>query len=343
MNKQIIIGLTLMSLMAAGCSENDSPAADEGQVQAVFKIESRADGTETLTDECLRMFIADRRQEHDNTEALHCGEDWRIDLTTNSYELSGMTAQWYKFAFVSVPNCAEVDGDGKFLFTVAEEADEKTCDFNELAINYAPVLKAQVTEAQQKESNRTSVDKLDVWRAVMNRWLQPDQVLTEKVTMQRLTGRLELNLGIPEDQFRAEVASIAVTLNGVPQKFLIHDEDEGQIITENNTESYTFAYTYIPWDEGSDYVVTLALPPHEVQAALVVNYKDAGNNPQEVYQIMDSNKEAVSIKANTKTTILFNGMETGEFEVRYAGFNEKAVIDVDDEWNGWSEQTDGGE
>lgn len=330
-----------MSLMAAGCSENDSPAADERQVQAVFKIESRADGTETLTDECLRMFIADRRQEHDNTEALHCGEDWRIDLTTNSYELSGMTAQWYKFAFVSVPNCAGVDG--KSLFTVAEEADEKTCDFNKLAIDYAPVLKAQVTEAQQKESNRTSVDKLDVWRAVMNRWLQPDPdvVLTEDVTMQRLTGRLELNLGIPEDQFRAKVDSIAVTLNGVPQKFLIHDENEGKIITQS-TQSYTFTYKDIPWDEGSDYVVTLALPPHKVQAALVVTYKD-DLIQQEVYRIMDSNKEAVSIKANTKTTILFNGMETGEFEVRYAGFNEKAVIDVEDEWNGWSEQTDGGE
>ena len=334
MNKQIIIGLTLMSLMAVGCSKNDSPATDEGQVQAVFKIESRADGTETLADECLRMFIADRRQEHDNTEALHCGEDWRIDLNTNSYELSGMTAQWYKFAFVSVPNCAGVDG--KSLFTVAEGADEKTCDFNELAIDYAPVL-----EAQQTESNRTSVDKLEVWRAVMNRWLQPDQVLTENVTMQRLTGRLELNLGIPEDQFRAEVASIAVTLNGVPQKFLIHDEDEGQIITEN-AQNYTFTYTEIPWNTRQDYVVTLALPPHEVQAALVVTYKD-GSIQQEVYPIVDSNKETVSIKANTKTTILFNGMETGEFEVRYAGFNENAVIDVDDEWNGWPEQTDGGE
>lgn len=324
-----------MSLMAAGCSENDSPAADERQVQAVFKIESRADGTETLTDECLRMFIADRRQEHDNTEALHCGEDWRIDLTTNSYELSGMTAQWYKFAFVSVPNCAGVDG--KSLFTVAEEADEKTCDFNKLAIDYAPVL-----VAQQTESNRTSVDKLDVWRAVMNRWLQPDEVLTEKVTMQRLTGRLELNLGKPEDQFRAEVASIEMTLNRVPQKFLIHDEDEGQIITQS-TRSYTFTYENIPWGEGDDYVVTLALPPHEVQAALVVTYKDAENNPQEVYQIVDSNKEAVSIKANTKTTILFNGMETGEFEVRYAGFDGSSIGVADDDWNGWPDNTDGGQ
>lgn len=325
-----------MSLMAAGCSNNDSPAADERQVQAVFKIESRADGTETLTDECLRMFIADRRQEHDNTEALHCGEDWRIDLNTNRYELSGMTAQWYKFAFVSVPDLEGIV-NGKSLFTVANGADKNTCDFNELAIDYAPML-----VAQQKESNRTFVDKLDVWRAVMNRWLQPDVVLAEDVTMQRLTGRLELNLGIPEDQFRAEVDSIAVTLNGVPQKFLIHDENEGKIITRS-TKSYTFTYKDIPWDEGSDYVVTLALPPHEVQAALlVVTYTNSSIQP-EVYQIVDSNKEAVSIKANTKTTILFNGMETGEFEVRYAGFNEKAVIDVDDEWNGWSEQTDGGE
>lgn len=336
MNKQIIIGLTLMSLMAAGCSENDSPAADEGQVQAVFKIESRADGTETLTDECLRMFIADRRQEHDNTEALHCGEDWRIDLNTNSYELSGMTAQWYKFAFVSVPDLEGIV-NGKSLFTVAEGADEKTCDFNKLAIDYAPVL-----VAQQTESNRTSVDKLDVWRAVMNRWLQPDVVLTEDVTMQRLTGRLVLNMGIPEDQFRAEVASIEVTLNRVPQKFLIHDEDEGQIITQS-TQSYTFTYTDIPWDGGSDYVVTLALPPHEVQAALVVNYKDAGNNPQEVYQIVDSHKEAVSIKANTRTTILFNGMETGEFEVRYAGFDGSSIGVADDDWNGWQDNTDGGQ
>lgn len=326
-----------MSLMAAGCSENDSPAADEGQVQAVFKIESRADGTETLTDECLRMFIADRRQEHDNTEALHCGEDWRIDLTTNSYELSGMTAQWYKFAFVSVPNCAGVDG--KSLFTVAEGADEKTCDFNELAIDYAPVL-----VAQQKESNRTSVDKLDVWRAVMNRWLQPDVVLREDVTMQRLTGRLELNLGIPKDQFRAEVDSIAVTLNGVPQKFLIHDENEGKIITRS-TKSYTFTYKDIPWNKGGNYVVTLALPPHEVQqAVLVVNYTDAENNPQEVYRIVDSNKEAVSIKANTKTTILFNGMETGEFEVRYAGFDGSEIGVAEDNWNGgWPDNTDGGQ
>ena len=134
--------------------------------------------------------------------------------------------------------------------------------FNKLAIDYAPVLKVQVTEAKQPESKRTSVDKLDVWRAVMNRWLQPDQVLRDTVTMQRLTGRLELNLGIPKDQFRAEVDSIAVTLNGVPQKFLIHDENEGKIITQStqSTQSYTFTYKDILWNKGGNYVVTLALP-----------------------------------------------------------------------------------
>ena len=65
---------------------------------------------------------------------------------------------------------------------------------------------------------------------------------------------------------------------------------------------------------------------------------------QEVYRIVDSNKEAVSIKANTKTTILFNGMETGEFEVRYAGFDGSEIGVAEDNWNGgWPDNTDGGQ
>ena len=53
-----------------------------------------------------------------------------------------------------------------------------------------------------------------------------------------------MNLGIPKDQFRAEVDSIAVTLNGVPQKFLIHDENEGKIITPEYPE-YAELYVYL--------------------------------------------------------------------------------------------------
>lgn len=43
----------------------------------------------------------------------------------------------------------------------------------------------------------------------------------------------------------------------------------------------------------------------------------------------------IQVKKNVRTTVLFNGLTTGQFEVRYAGFNTDAVIDVDDdEWNG---------
>ena len=43
----------------------------------------------------------------------------------------------------------------------------------------------------------------------------------------------------------------------------------------------------------------------------------------------------IQVKKNVRTTVLFNGLTTGQFEVRYAGFNTNAVIDVDDdEWNG---------
>ena len=43
----------------------------------------------------------------------------------------------------------------------------------------------------------------------------------------------------------------------------------------------------------------------------------------------------IEIKPNVKTTVYFNGMENGEFEVRYAGF-EDTSIDVDTDWNGWN-------
>ena len=45
--------------------------------------------------------------------------------------------------------------------------------------------------------------------------------------------------------------------------------------------------------------------------------------------------QSIEIKPNVKTTVYFNGMENGEFEVRYAGF-EDTSIDVDTDWNGWN-------
>ncbi len=46
----------------------------------------------------------------------------------------------------------------------------------------------------------------------------------------------------------------------------------------------------------------------------------------------------VEVRKNRVTTVLYNGMQKNEFEVRYAGFaaGGDSQVDVDDdEWNGW--------
>ena len=64
----------------------------------------------------------------------------------------------------------------------------------------------------------------------------------------------------------------------------------------------------------------------------------AGEEVKEAIVLQDINKgidRGIQVKKNVRTTVLFNGLTTGQFEVRYAGFNTDAVIDVDgDEWDG---------
>ena len=61
-----------------------------------------------------------------------------------------------------------------------------------------------------------------------------------------------------------------------------------------------------------------------------------------LYVTMGDGNTRIQIRPNTRTTVLFNGMTSEEFEVRYAGFAENseatddAMIDVDSDWNGWS-------
>ena len=47
--------------------------------------------------------------------------------------------------------------------------------------------------------------------------------------------------------------------------------------------------------------------------------------------------DAIEIKKNTRTIVLFNGKDKKKFEVRYAGFADgnDATVDVDDDaWDG---------
>ena len=185
--KYIGIWAALVGLSA--CESEELPRENTEAPCAVFHIESRAGAA--LQEEALRLFIADRREEHQLNEALHCGKEDRIDLKENTYSIEKMVAQWYKFAFISVPDFANDETDGTKMFTVAKDASPETCDFNQLVVDYAPILKRQKTVP-----GAATTEDLHVWRAVKDRWLKPDTTLTENVTLDRVTGELVLNLSL---------------------------------------------------------------------------------------------------------------------------------------------------
>ena len=176
--KYIGIWAALVGLSA--CESEELPQGNTEAPCAVFHIESRAG--ETLKEEALRLFIADRREEHQLNEALHCGLNDRIDLKENTYSIEKIVAQWYKFAFISVPDFATDETDGTKMFTVAKDASPETCDFNQLVVDYAPIL-----EHQKTNPGAATKEDLHVWRAVKDRWLKPDTTLTENVTLDRVT------------------------------------------------------------------------------------------------------------------------------------------------------------
>lgn len=333
--KYIGIWAALVGLSA--CESEDLSQGNTEAPRAVFHIESRAGAA--LQEEALRLFIADRREEHHLDEALHCGLNDRIDLKENTYAIENRLAQWYKFAFVSVPDFADDETDGTKMFTVAKDAAPGTCDYNQLVVNYAPILEHQKKNAVAAAPENLKKD-LHVWRAVKDRWLKPDTTLTEKVILDRVTGELVLNMGIPEDQFRKKVTAMEVYLYDVPQKIFIADDSEGKVYTQEPGE-YTFTFKNIPWNEGKDYIMTLALPPHAINGWVLVNYSNpddpgAGKQDVEVFRIGQGEGQKVEIKPDTRTTVLFNGIASGSYEVRYAGFPNSGIGVAPDDWNGWN-------
>jgi hypothetical protein len=101
-------------------------------------------------------------------------------------------------------------------------------------------------------------------------------------------------------------------------------------------------------DEGETPVVTderrlyyLAVQAFDAKGT-TIPFKDIEGKTKDIAVIQDINNENgmidrnILIRKNIRTTVLFNGMTTGQFEVRYAGFDDNvAVVDVDDDaWDG---------
>lgn len=292
-------------------------------------------------------------------EDLHVVET--IDLGGSSYQVTGLYGQWYKFAFVCTP---KVGGE---LFGPETEADkEPNHDFGECYIDYKPVLD------YQSNLNAVEGEDLAIYRKVIDRWADASSPLTEDVTLTRQTGELVLNMGIPEDQFDGEVDHFVITLQTRTQMYVrdmamdsvliaaVPSEHEFTWNVTSQSEEQEIHISLLPdvkpgFDsetlaEGDDEGETPAVTDERRLYYLAVQAFDAegkpvdikgleGTTPKDISVIQDISKNIdrnILIRKNIRTTVLFNGMTTGQFEVRYAGFDDKAaVVDVDDDaWDG---------
>lgn len=294
-------------------------------------------------------------------EDLHVVET--IDLGGSSYQVTGLYGQWYKFAFVCTPTI-----EGKELFGPETEADkEPNHNFGECYIDYEPVLE------YQSNLNAAQDEDLAIYRKVIDRWADASSPLTEDVTLTRQTGELVLNMGIPEDQFdddEGEVHHFKITLQ-TPTQMYVRDMARDSVLIAAVPSEHTFIWNVTSQSEEQEIHISLLPdvdPDFELLAEgddegetpavtderrlyyLAVEAFDAdgepvdikgleGTTPKEISVIQDISKNIdrnILIRKNIRTTVLFNGMTTGQFEVRYAGFDDDvAVVDVgDDAWDG---------
>lgn len=328
------IALAGMLLGAGGCSHE---YAVEPEAAVTFRVFTRADVTPNA-EQLTRLFLAERLPEHENQpgtnnrEDLHCGLEHRYDLEGNTYRLEGLFGQWYKFAFVCVP---AVNGAlGSELFQAHDAFNTPSeHDFNKLMVDYAPVLAYQAVnlkEAQGKD--------LAVYRKIIDRWIDPVNPSVEDVTLTRVTGELILDMGIPADQFERPVTSIKLNIAHPVKRLYIHDNTVDDVLTESETGAASYSFEWKlndPMEQNTRQVFRIALLPGELLPQ-DVNVTVGFDNSLQSFKLQNDSNAPILIKKNVRTTVLFNGMYPNEFEIRYAGFDNHADIDVPgDDWNGW--------
>ena len=349
-------GLGLLLALAACSDEETNLAPQEGNATMTFRLSTRADEEgATSTEQHTHLYVAERLSEHsgiDDTTGdveipLYCDKDFVID--GNEYSVTNLLGQWYKFAFVCVPDLEEAKGTddemGKRKMLFVSDKNEAT-NFNGYYVNYSPVLGYQ--EANLRKVSASDFDKdLSVYRKVIDRWAIANTILEEDVLLERITGQLVLIMGKPKDQFPKEVKSIHVKLTNIPTQFYIHDNANGDIlIKETGSSDAKWEFEPGEFDANEEIVITLNLLPYtfvnnaeigpgrvEDQISIIYTQGAASDS----YPLQNDEGEPIQIKPNTRTIVRFNGLHTNEFEVRYAGFADgnDAVVGVDDDkWNG---------
>lgn len=353
-----LAGITLMT--ACNSEQADDPTTGEPAVS--FQLSRSGE----LENQLVRVLIAERSA--DNATAtdggLYCGLDKRYFLASGAttFLAEKLKLQWYKFAFMGVPDIeGKIEGEKLFSDVSAEAGSEvaTTKDFSKLLVDYTSVLGLQA-----KEQDAASTYDLNLYRGVANCWMtrpsENGEVPTENITMKRITGEFKLDMGVLQDQFEHKVATITLSLK-VPQRVYVYDnyreyvdentvENESSVFVEGDyVMEYIYSVSETLAESGTEHCkLILNLLPCTLEGTLNVAFVQSGDGttvaPQQ-YQIRsDEASAAVEIKPNVRTTLLFNGMHKREFEVRYAGFDGSEIGVAEDNWNGgWPDNTEGGQ
>lgn len=300
-------------------------------------------------------------------EDLHVVET--IDLGGSSYQVTGLYGQWYKFAFVCTPTI-----EGKELFGPETEADkEPNHDFGECYIDYEPVLEHQSNlNAVEGEDLAIYRKVIDRWADAYSP-LTEDVTLTRQtgelvlnmgIPADQFDGEVhhfKITLQTPTQMYVRDMARDSVLIAAVPSEHTftwnvtgqskeqeIHisllpdvdpnfdpellaegDDDEGETpaVTDERRLYYLAVQAYADAEEKAP----IPFKDIEGNEKLIAVIQDI-NDSDEDSETYDRN---ILIRKNIRTTVLFNGMTTGQFEVRYAGFDNNVVVDVDDDaWDG---------
>lgn len=299
-------------------------------------------------------------------EDLHVVET--IDLGGSSYQVTGLYGQWYKFAFVCTPKV-----EGELFGPETEPEKESNHDFGECYIDYKPVLNYQSNlndvEGEDLAIYRKVIDRWadasspltenvtltrQTGELVLNMGIPEDQfdgkvdhfVITLQTRTQMYVRDMArdsvLIVKVPIENYEFTKFTWDVTSQSEEQEIhisLLPDVKPGfdsETLAEGDDEGETPAVT----DERRLYYLAVEAYA-DAEEETPIPFKDIEGKTKDIAVIQDINNENgmidrnILIRKNIRTTVLFNGMTTGQFEVRYAGFDDKVVVDVDDDaWDG---------
>lgn len=357
MKQKLTYLCTLAALLTAtACTHDDAPApggTTEGTASAAFHIQTRADGTGIGQGQHAWLYLAERLPQLPDNEKLYC--DKRYNVGNGAYLIENLTAQWYKMAFICLPEGVK-----------APEPADNNHEFYDFTIDYSPVLERGTIIEGNPTPIQTEEEDLAIYRQVIDRWLMPDEKLEEDVTLTRITGQLILNMGLLKDQFPDKVSKIDITLTDVPYEVYVRDNGNGKTIDTGYTKEFTYTYMISEevWEGNDPFTACLNLLPFTLQSEktkedatnkttvtgckVTVTHLAPNEDGTEMEEVAlpfplfsgthgsDDKTAPIEIKANTRTTVYFRGMEDNEFEVRYAGFGNLSIDVNGGDWNGWN-------